>query len=98
MSKKLWLVTVQHVSVPGTIPTLFFQSTEPSDRAIKARFADVAKPNELEIDGVFDLSHACEKDEANLKAIQAFDDANTRAAWRTAKSMRPARATASEAH
>jgi hypothetical protein len=94
MPKKLWLATVQHASVPGTIPALFFQSTEPSNRSIKARFADVAKPAELVIDGLFDLSHTCSKDAASLKAIEAFDDANTRAAWREAKGAgkRPARA------
>lgn len=83
MSKKLWVAMVQHVSVPGCRAALFYQAKEPSDRAIKARFADVAKPAELEVDGVYDLSHECAKDPVNLKAIEAFDDANTRAAWRT---------------
>ncbi len=89
MSKKLWMATVQHVSVPGCRVALFFQSREPSDRAIKARFSTVAKPAELEIDGVFDLTHECAQDERSLKAIEAFDDAQTRAAWRKSTSERP---------
>lgn len=92
MSKKLWIATVQHVSVPGCRAALFFQTKEPSDRAIKARFADVAKPAELEVDGVLDLSHECAQDAASLKAIEAFDDANTRAGWRKDKAKRRATA------
>ncbi|MCZ8254543.1 MAG: hypothetical protein O9327_02525 [Polaromonas sp.] len=93
MSKKLWIATVQHVSVPGTIPALFFQDKEPSDRAIKARFADVAKPKELVIDGIFDLSQTCAKDATSLKAIQAFHEDHTRAEWRAIATARFARLT-----
>lgn len=83
-AKALWIATVEHVSCPGTTIAAFYQRGEPSDRAIKNRFtvAGVIKPSELEITGLFDLSHACRHDPASLKAIEEFDNANTRAAWK----------------
>jgi hypothetical protein len=81
MAKRLWIATVEHESVPATQPALFFQAKEPSDRAIKRRFSDVAKPSQLIVTGVLDLSHAAKIDVRNRKAIEAFDDANTRKAW-----------------
>lgn len=81
MSRKLWIALVQHVAVPGTVPALFYQAGMPSDRAIKRRFSTIP-PREIEITHVLDLSFAAEHDEANRKAIEAFDDAMTRAYWK----------------
>ena len=75
MTKKLWLATVEHVEVPGTLPTLFFQENEPTDDEIKSRFSSSASSEELEIAGLFNLSHVCAQDEASRKAIQCFVDA-----------------------
>src|SRR4051812_39029557 len=78
--KRLWLITVGNHHMPGIIPLLFFQAPEPSDRAIKKRIVGDGIPaRDVDIDGIYDLTHACAADPANLKAIEAFDNANTRA-------------------
>lgn len=84
--KNLWFVSVGHEEVPGLVALLFYQTAEPSDRAIKRRAAaEGVKPSELIIDRVFDLSWHCRANPDNLKAIEAFDDANTRAAMKGKK-------------
>ncbi|MBN3760885.1 hypothetical protein [Burkholderia sp. Ac-20365] len=73
--QKLWLAIVSHVSVPGTLPAMFFQSECPDTRAVKARFSDSAQPGELRVDGVFDLSHALGTDIRSMTAVQGFIEA-----------------------
>lgn len=72
MVMRLWLATVEHVSVPGTYPTMFYQVTAPSDRAIKARFAGIAKPKELNVTAVFDLTHTLDTDVPSRKALEQY--------------------------
>lgn len=85
--KKLWLMLVEHSDTPGTVPVLFYQAATPSERATKKRAGGVSVPHKkLRVTGEFDLSWACAADAANLKAIQAFDDADTRAAMKGAQS------------
>lgn len=79
--KKLWLATVEHVSVPGVRSVMFFQAEAPSDRVIKRRLTHDAKPSALTVTAVLDLSHAAEIDEPSKRAIESYDDANTRKGW-----------------
>ena len=75
--KKLWIAVVEHTSEPGTKPALFFAATEPSDRAIKARFAASAKPSELVVTDIYNVSHVADHDEASMAALREFVAANT---------------------
>ncbi|WP_211634706.1 hypothetical protein [Paraburkholderia domus] len=73
--KRLWLAMVEHETVPGTRIVLSFQSAEPADEEILSRFSDVATPEELEISGLFDVSHALTVDDKSLEAAVSFADA-----------------------
>jgi hypothetical protein len=70
--EKLWVATVEHNEIPGVIPTLFFQEEEPIDKDIKQRFIRSAKPSEMTVTAVFDLSHIVENDNASRKALEAM--------------------------
>lgn len=76
--KKLWLATVEHVSVPGIRSVMFFQAEAPSDRAIKRRLIHDAKPSVLTVTAVLDLSHSAEVDDASKKAVVSYANANSR--------------------
>ncbi|MFP3637550.1 hypothetical protein [Paraburkholderia sp. SIMBA_054] len=72
-AKSLWIAAVEHESDPGTIPVLFYQENEPSDRVIKSRFARAAKPSELTVAaGPFNLSEIARRDPQCMTALQSF--------------------------
>lgn len=70
--KKLWVALVEHNVVPGVRAAVFFQAQEPGDKAIKARFKDDAKPSELQVTHVMDMSHTAGQDIHTYLALQRF--------------------------
>jgi hypothetical protein len=70
MNKRLWLALVDHVTVPGTVPVFIWQENEPSDPLVKRR-VDHAPKGELEIVGMFDITHVLQNDPASLAAVRA---------------------------
>ncbi|MBA9859205.1 hypothetical protein DEE69_25170 [Ralstonia insidiosa] len=72
---RLWVAMVEHVECPGARLAVFFQRAEPADVEIHARYAGTAKPTELDIAGLFDLSHEASVDLATAQALVAYANA-----------------------
>lgn len=72
---RLWVAMVEHVECPGARLAVFFQRAEPADAEIHARYAGTAKPTELDIAGLFDLSHEARVDPATAQALVAYANA-----------------------
>lgn len=68
--KKLWCAMVSHVAQPGTQLAFFHQAKEPVDFLIKDRFKEAAKPRELEIDALFNVTHSLTVDPTSKLAFE----------------------------
>ncbi|MGF6604023.1 hypothetical protein P3T23_008778 [Paraburkholderia sp. GAS448] len=69
---RLWVALVEHQTVPGTQPVLIAQPTEPDDAEIFARFTAETGADELELVGVFDMSHVLEVDPGSRDALDRY--------------------------
>ncbi|WP_245176303.1 hypothetical protein [Cupriavidus sp. AcVe19-6a] len=69
---RLWLALVDHQIVPGTRPVLFAQPTEPLDPDIFSRLGTDASADELQVSGLFDLSHVLGVDPESRQALEQF--------------------------
>jgi hypothetical protein len=72
---RLWVAMVENVECPGARLAVFFQRAEPADAEIHARYAGTAHPTELDIAGLFDLSHEAKVDPATAQALVAYANA-----------------------
>lgn len=68
----LWVALVEHQSQPGTRPVLFAQPDEPTDNTILSRFRSDADESELEVAGLFDLSHVVSTDPVSKEALETY--------------------------
>lgn len=71
----LWVAMVEHVECPGARLAVFFQRAEPADAEIYSRYAGTAKPGELDIAGLFDLTHEARVDPKTAQALVAYANA-----------------------
>lgn len=69
---RLWVALVDHKSAPGARPMLFAQPTEPQAAEIFSRFSSEAGADELQVIGLFDLSHAFNVDPNSRQALEHF--------------------------
>lgn len=76
-SPRLYIATVEHALVPGTRTVAFFQVSMPTIEDVLNRFkvSDELRDEEieqLEVTGVFDLTHAADHDHLTQFALEDF--------------------------